>query len=709
MNRIDIHLTTAYVVPVSVWAGIDHVLHNRDAPVSRLCTYLKIPDPNSKGGLKKTHAVYEKVQKKLDRLYKTARERGDTIVTGCIISIWTMMCADSLLRDKLIESGITSKIIPILEESRSITDNMGPIALQALVVITQHGGPEARFEVARNNHIFIRFVRSYLHKPTIAELVMKIIAAATNSVLGDPKPNYPALAQVSIKDVLQVTIELLRHPQATLGTFNYGLHLLATTTRHCPAECRAIPSLFPLFAAFLRSRSVHARGMALSGFIRLPLAETGPTQRKTDPNRLIAAVRGPVPRVLFNLMDAYGLNSCESQVNAEVCLEALPAAMNQFVMSPRTDRDLCVLGETLAKLILSSEYGMAKMWFQDPRDGRPLEGMLGLPFSNWWDALPLCAKAIRARGQPGDLDTADVLELKYHQLHHDVDKFLALAEPAVARNPDLAFAQHALTYSADYTQSMRAMIRGLKCTNTTPYMRRELLMCGVRQPSQIGEMFLRDAVTYDMPGTEGDKRELGLAALRMARKNALMFMSEASPDSADMREILNWYILDTIALRGPELSDDLAAIQPILKKVETSTLFMTWLGTADASDPTGTSVQLILQFYAQGTREFSSVVARYDTLNARVFPAPPSVACSNDVEKFLEKYTLILSDHAHAPGASVSRPEISSVSLPRCSSCANPSSMLKKCGGCGIELYCGPACQKRHWKEHKPYCKPSNA
>ena len=74
-------------------------------------------------------------------------------------------------------------------------------------------------------------------------------------------------------------------------------------------------------------------------------------------------------------------------------------------------------------------------------------------------------------------------------------------------------------------------------------------------------MFLRDAVTYDMPGTEGDKRELGLAALRMARKNALTFMAEAPPDSTDMREILNWYILDTIALRGPELSEDLAAFQ----------------------------------------------------------------------------------------------------------------------------------------------------
>ena len=113
---------------------------------------------------------------------------------------------------------------------------------------------------------------------------------------------------------------------------------------------------------------------------------------------------------------------------------------------------------------------------------------------------------------------------------------------------------------------------------------------------------------------------------------------------------------------------------------------MEWLGTADAADPTDTSVKLILQFYGQGIREFGSVVARYDALNAHVIAAPQSVEWSNDLEKFLEKYTFILSDHGHAPGASVSRPYVSSVPLPRCSSCANPSSMLKKCGGCGIEL-----------------------
>ena len=59
--------------------------------------------------------------------------------------------APKTLNNALLLTGITSKIIPILEETRGITDTLGPIALQVLMVMTQHGGPEARVEVARSN------------------------------------------------------------------------------------------------------------------------------------------------------------------------------------------------------------------------------------------------------------------------------------------------------------------------------------------------------------------------------------------------------------------------------------------------------------------------------------------------------------------------------------------------------------------------------
>jgi hypothetical protein len=47
-------------------------------------------------------------------------------------------------------------------------------------------------------------------------------------------------------------------------------------------------------------------------------------------------------------------------------------------------------------------------------------------------------------------------------------------------------------------------------------------------------------------------------------------------------------------------------------------------------------------------------------------------------------------------------------SLEGCAACGkqkNDEASLLKCARCRITLYCGPKCQKEHWKYHKPHCK----
>ena len=43
----------------------------------------------------------------------------------------------------------------------------------------------------------------------------------------------------------------------------------------------------------------------------------------------------------------------------------------------------------------------------------------------------------------------------------------------------------------------------------------------------------------------------------------------------------------------------------------------------------------------------------------------------------------------------------------RCAVCG--AKARKHCSGCGGASYCGSACQKLHWKEHKPECKAAQA
>jgi len=43
----------------------------------------------------------------------------------------------------------------------------------------------------------------------------------------------------------------------------------------------------------------------------------------------------------------------------------------------------------------------------------------------------------------------------------------------------------------------------------------------------------------------------------------------------------------------------------------------------------------------------------------------------------------------------------------KCSACATASqvSTLQICSGCRVTAYCGPACQREHWRVHKKECK----
>ena len=44
----------------------------------------------------------------------------------------------------------------------------------------------------------------------------------------------------------------------------------------------------------------------------------------------------------------------------------------------------------------------------------------------------------------------------------------------------------------------------------------------------------------------------------------------------------------------------------------------------------------------------------------------------------------------------------------KCSFCGSQPDVVKQCSRCGEAQYCGPSCQKKHWKEHKLTCNPKS-
>lgn len=70
----------------------------------QLFTYSCI-DINTRSGLKKVHAKFDKISQKLDYAFSEAKKVRNERVMEDICGIWGKMCHDALLRNKLFKQG----------------------------------------------------------------------------------------------------------------------------------------------------------------------------------------------------------------------------------------------------------------------------------------------------------------------------------------------------------------------------------------------------------------------------------------------------------------------------------------------------------------------------------------------------------------------------------------------------------------------------
>ncbi|GAA6023571.1 hypothetical protein JCM11491_005348 [Sporobolomyces phaffii] len=117
--------------------------------------------------------------------------------------------------------------------------------------------------------------------------------------------------------------------------------------------------------------------------------------------------------------------------------------------------------------------------------------------------------------------------------------------------------------------------------------------------------------------------------------------------------------------------------------------------------------------------------SKYSTVSPIVHLTPTDlVACLNehDLEVITataargnkqisdDKKRLVISKHGSGSYQPTQLPkEVSEEFKRECGGCHKvfPGSKLARCGGCKMAFYCGPACQKSHWPQHKQLCKLS--
>ncbi|KAI0088188.1 hypothetical protein BDY19DRAFT_1071816 [Irpex rosettiformis] len=685
-------------IPTVLDAFIDEINDTRDwnAVVEILCRMFDFPDLNKRSGLKKIHANFDEIQKNLDAAY--TKYQDNEKVAGGIVGIWAAMCADSLLRNRLFHAGLLEKMMPLFNKRSTRY-----VGLQALSAVTHHGGVDVRKEIARHTPSLIRLMEELPDDREVNEMVIVTLAHSIPTVVNDedssPSVRRQNMSNLDIPTVLRLLLRNLRNSDPSPYLLSHALQLLSSVCLSYYKEVKAIPSLMSLLTACLRSKDVTLRATSFQGLFCIFLQDAVPDRRNLDPNLFMSAIQRGFPSELNDILMSYGPERCDTYLILQATTE-FQKALQTCVQDP--NHDLYKLGLKLSELVLRTEYSITDGMYQarNERTGQMEVVDVGLPFQMWSDALPHCATAMRNKGTPADLDKADILECKFFIHKQRLPDAYELAKRAIARSPQVAYFYYVIGLSTkDVAEGLRASKKGLRCSRTSPFVRNFLLWRATDHAATLGLAKLQGCRAGDVEYSEG------VAFLTSALEDAKAFVSEAPPDTGTMSNMITWFILLTIILRGPELSLDLNELGLPLRKLELTRKFAEFFRNPQLRTQSRLTREHILKYYKTSFNEWKTIVEKLDEVWSTSEELQRSAYRARDnLAAWLEGLSVEDGEHDH-PRRSHSTLGMPSVELYRCSYCGNPSAVLRKCSGCGKTRYCDAGCQKQHWSDHKAACK----
>jgi len=302
---------------------------------------------------------------------------------------------------------------------------------------------------------------------------------------------------------------------------------------------------------------------------------------------------------------------------------------------------------------------------------------------------------------------ADICELKSQIMTpRGAGNAVMQAQASIIRNPQVAYFYYVVGLSANRADALRAAKKGLKATQVTPYLRFSLLWRAIESAGDMGVTKVAESTVGGQDFTEG------IAFLVSALDDASTYINEAPPDARYLRAMLNWYIVLTLAIQGPELSVDLKELEPAMKKMDTAVQFAKFLGYDIRRTQMHLTRELAVKLYASAVKEWGHFITRFDGLHSTTAHQKASMENAEDhLATWLENLEVDDTDHQHGHRCRDNRRTVnrSTVELYRCSWCKNPSAVLKKCSGCQKTRYCDASCQKSHWSAHKAACKAATA
>lgn len=412
-------------------------------------------------------------------------------------------------------------MIPLLN-----IDPLRILTLHAFTTLSHHGGIDVHTELAKETSTFTELMEKYPDDAKTNELIVCTLSHATGSTICEDAVPLHMKSAIDEPLIIKLIVEAMLKPNPPYYLLNHGLNFFMATSLYYRKEMLAMPSLMDLLVACLRCNDISVRCDAWITIMRIGTYGAERDVRAFDPFMMMSLGRKKLPPHLEEPCKRYGEDKVERYLTTQTLTEC-----NEAVSQCNKDHDLCKLGLKLAELITRTEYST---------------GGLGFMLSD--DILHECAKVLREKGF---FDEADILDVKYWISNSDIDKAANVAESAIRRNPHVAYYYYAVGLHANSERALRAVKKGLKAKQTTPFVRHYLLWRAVDHSSKLGVLRLTSDHMCSPTWEEG------VALLTNAYEDAKTFMLEAPPDAKHMMGMTNWYMILGVVLHGPEYSAEL--------------------------------------------------------------------------------------------------------------------------------------------------------
>ncbi|EIM80298.1 uncharacterized protein STEHIDRAFT_162718 [Stereum hirsutum FP-91666 SS1] len=664
--------------------------------VDLICKELKLPDINTRSGLRRIHKDFDTIQRMLNVLYATSVT--DVIAAG-VVALFGELAKDGVLLERLIkEAGFLEIAVKMLDDWNSIRKPYIMMIIETLCRTICSCERDLCPQVAEKaapmlmrlleDRPFPESDRGEIALKDIVVFALSHCVRPLTPVEEGQKPS-PVLEKLDTKRLTRLMVSLARNPRY----FEPVFRCLWSSTYSCSSAFWATPSAIDFLVACTKSTQFDTRNSAILSllFLYAPIEEPDDQPIYMSEQFMVELQQklAVAPASIRSRIAERGANRSETSLIIQTWSDC-EWEMSCIIDAPSPD--WVSLGHKLVEWILRSEYIPNGAWLDED-----LKTRQHWPCTTFFDTLPYCARVLRARTQsPEYQNKADILDIKYLILTDELKRASTMAQNSLKRSPEVAFFYHAASIGAEPKEGLRFSKKGLMCPDLTDRVRFDLLYRASWHALGLAQMkILVNSV------------DEGYAFAMSALEDSGTYIRECPSDSRRLRTVVCIHALSLMLVKGPELtakSPELKNVQEMLDWVDEFAKFegrhilrarerfatITLLRRLDHAWVEWASVLRQADAYRgahpmhpQNTDEYlATLLDRTSLQDSEIYP---------EGESKKERYGL-------EPGGE------SSSDLYRCSWCGMPSAVLKRCKACEKARYCDEACQSRDWKGHKKMC-----